>query len=566
MVPKMSTAPPAADTSPNRSRSSSISDDAAADGPLDNPTNNVGDTNLNPSVVASLASPMIKAHPTNTVSYITVSDPILVNDGLRGRHAVYRVGYSAEEEVGESVTVSGEDGEAAADSNIEAETTDQKSNKFLPHPIAAHHRYSSFLTLRGLLSKEKPGAILPPLPDKLIKDRFNPQCLEARRFELEIFLKRCVVHPELRDSPTLKAFFDEAHWGRVKKGDVDVEEELVEQFTNYEEPKVTSKTSTKNTIKKWIKDKKTSLSGTLHRSPLDPLFDEMEHYISALESGLKRVELQTEHMVKNCEREGEMFMEFGLGSDAIGHVDDFIGGTAPVPSNTDKTQVDLSGDVTDRTKQSIGQTFHTISCTAYALSTIHRAHYQTLYLNFLLPLKDHLKLIQSAKSAITKRSNRRITYSTALANVDAKKASLHKYRITQGMENKIINAESSLSKAEAEVEIAKRNYDEVSDRVLREFDRFRNENAQGMHDIMIDFARVQVAFSEEVAKVWNLTHFGKWESSGRCYVEAAKGLMEGSGAISMPMYPPPPVPDALANGMESFALQGSVKYRELPEE
>jgi sorting nexin-1/2 len=273
---------------------------------------------------------------------------------------------------------------------------------------------------------------------------------------------------------------------KVKKGEVDSADEEDE-----EEQVTTPKASKKSTIKKWIKDKKTCLSGTLHRSPLDPLFDEMEHYVSALENGLKRVELEAEHMVKNCERESNMWMEFGLGCDAVGHVDDFIGQSATTSSGS------APNDDCDEGNETIGQRFHTTSQTADALCTLYKKHQQALLLHFLLPLRDHLKIVHAAKSALTKRANRRITYSTALSNVDSKKALLHKYRITQGMENKILNAEASLSKVEIEMDTAKKSYDEVSDRVLREFDRFRAENAIMMHQTMMEFGRFQCEHSRK---------------------------------------------------------------------
>lgn len=361
---------------------------------------------------------------------------------------------------------------------------------------------------------------------------------------------------------------------RVKKGEVDScaeDEDEEEQVANT--PKAISK---KSTIKKWIKDKKTCLSGTLHRSPLDPLFDEMEHYVSALENGLKRVELQAELMVKNFERESNMWMEFGLGCDAVGHVDDFIGKSATTTSNGSAHNNDCGEG-----KETMGQKFHTASQTADALCSLHKKHHQTLLLHFLLPLRDHLKIIHAAKSALTKRANRRITYSTALGNVDSKKASLHKYRITQGIENKVLNAETSLSKAENELEAAKRSYDEVSDRVLREFDRFRTENAIMMHQTMMEFGRFQCEHSDEVARIWR---FQKMEdkvvatTSGRCYVDAARVLMEansnvgGGHIVNMPVNPPPPLPEdarlnEVQNGMETMGIQGTVRYRDpLPEE
>lgn len=529
MAPKMADELPIEGTDGiDRSSSSSIDDIANSAAATDGA-----------SATLSPFCPQIKPHPTKSAPYITVSDPIQFNEGLKGKYTVYRVAYDPE--------------------------LDDSAAAFLPHACSTQHRYSSFLTLYKLLATEKPGTILPPLPEKLVKDRFSPACLEERRQGLELFLRRICIHPELRECNIVKSFFEEGSWKRVKKGEIDDEDEEDENVVS------TPKAGKKSTIKKWIKDKKTCLSGTLHRSPLDPLFDEMEHYVSALEGGLKRVELQAEYMVKNCEREGSVWIEFGLANDAVGHVDDFIGQT---------TNEAASDDSAGQVKQTMGHAFHTTSQTSDALATLYQKHHQTLLQNFLLPLRDQLKIVQAAKSALTKRSNRRITYSTALSNVDSKKASLHKYRITQGMENKVLNAEASLSKAELEVETAKRNYDEVSERVLREFDRFRCENATMMHEIMAEFGRFQSEHSEEIARIWRSQHIKTGVvSSGRNYVDAAKVLMEansnvggGGHIVNMPMNPPPPVPaengvHGLQNAIETMGIQGAVRYRDpLPEE
>ena len=509
----------------NRSHSSSVSDSEP------NPVSVVTHTSF---------SPQIKPHPTKSVAYITVSDPVTFNEGLKGKYTLYCVAYDPELEKNEN-----------------EHSTEEP---FLSHPSSTQHRYSSFVTLYNLIAKEKPGTVLPPLPDKFLKDRFSAASCEERRWGLELFMRRLAINPELKTCGVLKSFFDDASWKRVRKGEefdseADVEEE--------EMVHTTPKTSKKSTIKKWIKDKKTCLSGTLHRSPLDPLFDEMDHYVTALENGVKRVEMQAENIVKSLGQEASISMEFGLSCDAVAHVDDFIG---------NRLNQDTAGPT-------VGQTFHTSSQTADALSALQQKHHQTLLLDFLIPLRDHLKMIHAARLALTKRSNRRITYSTALSNVDSKKGALHKYRITQGMENKVLNAESSLSKAELEVESAKRNYDDVSERVLREFDRFRYENGTMMHATMVEFGRVQMEYSAKVARIWSSQEFEQEiGSSGRCYVEAARVLMDanrvvgGGHIVDMPMQSPPPVPvettiiSGLTNGMETMSIQGAVRYRDpLPE-
>ena len=71
---------------------------------------------------------------------------------------------------------------------------------------AVLRRYSDVLWLHDRLMEERAGAIVPPLPDKQPVGRFSPAFVEARRRELERFLRRVAIHPELQDCVCLNTF------------------------------------------------------------------------------------------------------------------------------------------------------------------------------------------------------------------------------------------------------------------------------------------------------------------------------------------------------------------------
>lgn len=74
-------------------------------------------------------------------------------------------------------------------------------------------RFSDFTWLHGELSKEFPGVIVPPLPDKQTVGRFSDEFIEARRRALEKFLQRVSTHPELSNSPNFIVFLQAAESG-----------------------------------------------------------------------------------------------------------------------------------------------------------------------------------------------------------------------------------------------------------------------------------------------------------------------------------------------------------------
>lgn len=72
-------------------------------------------------------------------------------------------------------------------------------------------RFSDFLWLAASLSSEKPGCVLPPLPERTATAkmfRMSSPFVERRRLSLERFLQRTADHPELRQSDALRIFLE----------------------------------------------------------------------------------------------------------------------------------------------------------------------------------------------------------------------------------------------------------------------------------------------------------------------------------------------------------------------
>lgn len=555
--------------------------------------------------------PCLRVHPEESVAYITVSDPVQHTDGIKGKFTMYRIAYDPPP--------------PTVDADVaNAGSTATGTNKALfPYATSVNRRYSDFSWLFDHLHKERPGAIVPPLPEKQQVSRFTESFIEERRFHLEVLLRRVVRNPELIDTECLLVFLGggDAEFKKAKKDSsfgsgvspklaVDAATtQARDDDVDYgiENPNVASDQENtlmqqgrerlihkKKGIKKWIKERKTNMQGTLVRSPDDVVFEEVSHFISALEAGLKRIEVQASAMVKRDKDASSCLLEFGLGCDALAHVDDEINST------TSSGKDDVDAETTPGS--GISQTFRHVGKTADALSVLSADHYERELRCFAEPLKDHLKMIHAAKVALVKRHNRRITYSTCLNAVDSKKASLHRYRITPGQEGKAYGVESSLSRAEQSVIEARANYEEVSARVLREVDRFRRENAAAIYATMAEFARVQREHAERVCEAWKalvpqVEGIDAAEGHGGSFVRAAEKLRESGGnrpglvasgeggaeataesaatqaeTMPMPSYPPPPEPVAngvknASNTMESSMLNGAVRYRDtLPEE
>ncbi|KAL5523195.1 hypothetical protein ACEPAF_1462 [Sanghuangporus sanghuang] len=85
------------------------------------------------------------------------------------------------------------------------------------HSITVLRRFSHFVLLHSALSSLLPGLALPPLPEKQYAGRMNADFVDARRGELQRYLRMLVRHPVVRYVEPLRFFLgceDEVEWRR----------------------------------------------------------------------------------------------------------------------------------------------------------------------------------------------------------------------------------------------------------------------------------------------------------------------------------------------------------------
>ncbi|POM75360.1 Hypothetical protein PHPALM_7550, partial [Phytophthora palmivora] len=74
--------------------------------------------------------------------------------------------------------------------------------------VVVERRYSDFLWLHHQLSKQCAGYVIPPLPAKVVGLLQGPEFLEHRRAGLERFLRKVVIHDELKNSNYFRSFLE----------------------------------------------------------------------------------------------------------------------------------------------------------------------------------------------------------------------------------------------------------------------------------------------------------------------------------------------------------------------
>lgn len=481
--------------------------------------------------IASATDSSASGRPEDAAYFITVTDPVQHSEGMN-KYTSYRVQVRPPHNLPPT-------GESPGSTHAPASNMDM----FPPtHYSAVLRRYSDFAWLHSALQKERAGAILPPLPEKQAVSRFSLTFIEERRGLLERFLRRVAVHPELYDSVALDTFLraDDAAFytaknakGGVKSmslshsvmygatvggggggmaesmtaaggggggmssmmmgagmGGYDASASMTMSMNhghapNPYNPYAAAAASTlgasphlppkkKEGIKKWFAETKTSIAGELVRSPDDDLFLEIDRYVEGLEKQIKQVQTQATALVKKNKDIASGLFEFGVAFHILGQ------------SEADD----------------LGKALSQMGAAADELSGVSLAHSEREMAQFEEPLKDYLRTIHSVKAALQKRHEKRLTYTTCLSEVNSKRTTLAKLRATPGSEAKAYGAEMSLKRGEIAANVAREEFATVSQRVLREVDRFKREKGDEMRRVVLDYINLQIEYNQKMEQVW----------------------------------------------------------------
>ncbi|KAJ3790418.1 hypothetical protein GGU10DRAFT_170906 [Lentinula aff. detonsa] len=102
--------------------------------------------------------------------------------------------------------------------NAEADSDTDSTQTSSPTRITVQRRFSQFVILHTALTRRLPGIALPPLPEKQYAGRFSDDFVEARRGDLERYLKKIVRHPVARYAEVVTWFLScesDSEWKRL---------------------------------------------------------------------------------------------------------------------------------------------------------------------------------------------------------------------------------------------------------------------------------------------------------------------------------------------------------------
>lgn len=333
---------------------------------------------------------------------------------------------------------------------------------YRPGLITVDRRYSDFDWLQNEFSLEFPGCILPPLPDKNAMNRTSPEFIETRRRSLDRYLSRVVVHPELSSSHLLTVFLqaDDAALTRAKE----------EAKAN--KPKLT--TAAVN----WLEGTVNSLANgkpDLEKSAADIKIEETSQYIIKLEKQLSGVVKHIDGMIRRLKETSTNLFEFGQSLNFLGQSE---------------------GDAIGTALAQMGETIeHLANC--YATQAEEEIS------KFMEPLDDYARMMHSVKHAIQQRQEKRNNYITALADVEGKTLAWKKLQNVPGKEALARQKEEVVLLAEEHRERVKNEYERVTERLLAEFESFRQRKALDIKEIVYNFVELQIENDRRMEAIWS---------------------------------------------------------------
>lgn len=214
----------------------------------------------------------------------------------------------------------------------------------------------------------------------------------------------------------------------------------------------------------------------LEKSAADLKIEETAQYISKLEKQLSNVVKHVDGMIRRLKEASTNLFEFGQSLNFLGQSEGDAVGTAL--AHMGDTVEKIGGSYASQAEEEISK--------------------------FMEPLDDYTRMMNSVKSAIQQRQDKRNVYIAALSDVDAKNAAVKKVQGVVGKEAILRQKEEAVILAEESRDRAKLDYEQVTDRLLAEFETFRARKAIDIKEIVNNFVDMQVCSYENKIKIFIL--------------------------------------------------------------
>lgn len=111
------------------------------------------------------------------------------------------------------------------------------------------------------------------------------------------------------------------------------------------------------------------------------------------------------------------------------------------------------------------------------------------------PLEEYVRLLAAVKAALRRRQEKKSQHLHAIADLDAKQSAYNKLLGVTGKEDQATSKLVQVERCREQVDSSREVYQDVSENLLVEFERFKLEKAEDIKQILLNYVKLQVYLS-----------------------------------------------------------------------
>jgi len=320
--------------------------------------------------------------------------------------------------------------------------------------MTAIRRYSDFVWLHDGLKAEFKAVIIPPLPEKGLINRFSPEFIEYRRYELERFLRRVVAHPKLAVSTVTKAFLESSR-------------ELNKLEVKTEEPKPQKKKGFFSSIT----EKVTTIAGVAVE--IDQWFSDMKEYLKGLETQLQLFHTKASVATKKRKEFVQIWKELAEAANDYANVE------------TEKDKV-------------LHNLFDKLGEISNQISALQKETVEQEVTDFEFSIKDYIRITGAVKEMLLNRDLALLKFQNAEKNLEQKKQKHEKNTSA----SKASGIQAEVSEAERQRDNLRAQFDQVTKECKEEIDQFLKTKNKEITTALRNLVQTNMNHELRVLDLW----------------------------------------------------------------
>lgn len=150
----------------------------------------------------------------------------------------------------------------------------------------------------------------------------------------------------------------------------------------------------------------------------------------------------------------------------------------------------------------LGSALTSMGTTIDSVSSATSSHVESEIIKFLEPIEEYLRYIVSIKAAVQARTDKKNAFISSLSDVDSKQNSYRKLIGVPGKEAQLKQKESLVQQAQSHSDECKKTYESVTDKLLYEYEQFKEQKAEDIKQTLLNFIKLQIEYNKNIEEQW----------------------------------------------------------------